>query len=77
MPFSRAFWATLEAICIAAYGELSFLSCLTTMPPLLFVTVSAPERSVMVMIVLLKDAKIWAIPHFSLSFAAILSPSSA
>ena len=76
IPFSRAVWATLPAICIAAYGELSLRSCLTTMPPLDLVTVSAPDRSVMVMMVLLNDAKIWAMPHFSFSFAAILSPSS-
>src|SRR5271157_449459 len=34
------------------------------MPPDDFAIVSAPLRSVMVIIVLLNDAKIWAIPHF-------------
>src|SRR5450759_5652096 len=49
---------------MAAYGELSLRSCLTTMPPVDLAIVSAPVKSVMVMIVLLNDAKMCAIPHF-------------
>ncbi len=45
------------------------------MPPLLLVTVSAPDRSVMVMIVLLKEAKMCAMPHFSFSFAMLYLPA--
>jgi hypothetical protein len=34
------------------------------MPPEILAKVSAPVRSVMVISVLLKDEKIWAMPHF-------------
>src|SRR5659263_323185 len=63
-PLSSACSAALVASCMAAYGELSLRSCLTTMPPEDLAIVSAPLKSVMVMIVLLNDAKMCAIPHF-------------
>jgi hypothetical protein len=53
MPLSLAVSAANEAARIAAYGDDSILSALTTMPPDVLAIVSAPEMSVMWMIVLL------------------------
>src|SRR3989304_5645010 len=56
MPFSFAASATRSAAFIAAYGDASSFAALTTMPPVAFVIVSAPVRSVSVMMMLLYDA---------------------
>jgi hypothetical protein len=53
MPLSLAASAANEAARIAAYGEDSILSAFTTMPPDVLAIVSAPEMSVMWIIVLL------------------------
>src|SRR6056297_1935997 len=65
MPAASTSSATVSAICMAAYGEASSRFCLTTAPPEDFAMVSAPVRSVTVMMVLLNDACTWATPHFS------------
>jgi len=53
MPFSFAVEAAAAAARMAAYGEDSKRSAFTNMPPLVLAIVSAPEMSVMCMIVLL------------------------
>jgi hypothetical protein len=53
MPLSLAVSAASEAARIAAYGEDSILEAFTTMPPDVLAIVSAPEMSVMWIIVLL------------------------
>jgi hypothetical protein len=55
MPLSLATVAACPALLIAAYGEDSSLSALTNMPPLVRAIVSAPERSVMWINVLLYE----------------------
>ena len=64
MPFSFAASATRSAAFIAAYGEASSFAAFTTMPPVAFAIVSAPVRSVSVMMMLLYEAYTCAIPHF-------------
>ena len=56
MPFSFAASATRSAAFIAAYGEASSFAAFTTIPPVAFVIVSDPVRSVKVMMMLLYDA---------------------
>lgn len=55
MPFSLAVDAAADAARIAAYGEDSRRAALTNMPPLVLEIVSAPEISVMWIIVLLYE----------------------
>jgi hypothetical protein len=54
IPLSRPTSATYWAAFIAAYGEGFNLSALTNLPPEASAMVSAPVRSVMWIIVLLK-----------------------
>jgi len=60
---------------MAAYGELSLRSCFTTMPPDVLASVSAPVRSVTVMMVLLNDEKMCAIAHLNCGWSAMIYPS--
>ena len=53
IPLSRAISAAAVAARIAAYGEDSMRSALTNIPPLVREIVSAPDMSVMWIIVLL------------------------
>src|SRR5208282_3656106 len=62
-PFSIAVAATLYAACIAAYGDPSSWSALTTIPPLPVAIVSHPDKSVSVIIVLFFDDIMCATPH--------------
>ena len=68
IAFSFEISATRYAAFIAAYGDASSFAAFTTIPPDHFVIVSAPVRSVTVMIILLKEAKICAIPHLTISY---------
>src|SRR3989475_10127958 len=67
IPFSFAASATFSAAFIAAYGEASSFAAFTTMPPDAFVIVSLPVMSVTVMMMLLYDAKMCAIPQRPIS----------
>jgi hypothetical protein len=57
IPLSLAISAAKDAARMAAYGEDSILDALTTMPPDVLAMVSAPEMSVIWMIVLLYELK--------------------
>lgn len=65
IPLSFAISAAKDAARMAAYGEDSILDALTTMPPDVLAIVSAPEMSVIWMIVLLYELKMWTTAHFS------------
>src|SRR3989338_7353877 len=65
MPRSFALSAARNADCMAAYGPPSSRSFFTTMPPLPTAIVSAPERSVIVMMVSFLDDNMCATPHFA------------
>jgi len=73
IPLSRAASATYWAAFIAAYGDGFSLSALTKRPPDAIAIVSAPVRSVMWTIVLLKLLRMLTIPHFSDSLRAVAS----
>ncbi len=57
MPLSLATSAAKDAARIAAYGDDSILDALTTIPPDVLAMVSAPEISVIWIIVLLYELK--------------------
>ena len=57
IPLSLAISAAKDAARMAAYGEDPILDALTAMPPDVLAMVSAPEMSVIWMIVLLYELK--------------------